>query len=139
MEEMIRTEKDRVLNVLCQVMRQDRVHVSAQNGSVLQNVEAWAAQTKKKVMETFCRRGEGNDISCRDEVGQRKTKCPCLIQGSSCNRKSRNLRCSDCSETFLKLSNDVLMSHTQKKKGREVHRTYFRGKAPSKLMICKIQ
>ena len=53
MEEMIRTEKDRVLNVLCQVMRQDSVHVSAQNGSVLQNVEAWAAQTKKKVMETF--------------------------------------------------------------------------------------
>ena len=48
MEEMIRTEKDRVLNVLCQVMRQDSVHVSAQNGSVLQNVEAWAAQTKKK-------------------------------------------------------------------------------------------
>ena len=34
-EEIIRTEKDRVLNVLCQVMRQDRVHVSAQNGSVL--------------------------------------------------------------------------------------------------------
>ena len=48
MEEIIRTEKDRVLNVLCQVMRQDRVHVSAQNGSVLQNVDAGAAQTKKK-------------------------------------------------------------------------------------------
>ena len=27
-EEILRTEKDRVLNVLCQVMRQDRVHVS---------------------------------------------------------------------------------------------------------------
>ena len=58
-EEIIRTEKDRVLNVLCQVMRQDRVHVSAQNGSVLQNVDAGAVQTKKKVKETFCRRGEG--------------------------------------------------------------------------------
>lgn len=53
MEEMIRTEKDRVLNVLCQVMRQDSVHVSAQNGSVLQNVEAWAAQTKKKLWRPF--------------------------------------------------------------------------------------
>ena len=53
MEEIIRTVKDRMLNVLCQVIRQDRVHVSAQNGSVLQNVDAGAAQTKKKVWRPY--------------------------------------------------------------------------------------
>ena len=53
MEEIIRTEKVRVLNVLCQVIRQDRVHVSAQNGSVLQNVDAGAAQTKKKLWRPY--------------------------------------------------------------------------------------
>ena len=46
MEEIIRTEKDRVLNVLRRAIRQDRVHASAQNGGVLQNVDAGAAQTK---------------------------------------------------------------------------------------------
>ena len=53
MEEITRTVKDRVLNVLCQVIRQDRVHVSAQNGSVLQNVDAGAAQTKKKLWRPY--------------------------------------------------------------------------------------
>ena len=57
-----------------------------------------------KVMETYCRCGEGKKrssdyISCRDEVGQRKTKCPCFIQGSSCNKKCR---CFNCGNGFGK-------------------------------------
>ena len=104
MEEIIRTEKDRVLNVLRRGIRQDRVHVSAQNGSVLQNVDAGAAQTKtqklwRPIVDAAKEKKSSDYISCRDEVGQRKTKCPCFIQGSSCNKKCR---CFNCGNGFGK-------------------------------------
>lgn len=61
-------------------------------------------ENKEKDEETFCRCGQGknkstNYVSCHDEDGQRKTKCPCFKQGNSCSRKCR---CFNCNNDFGK-------------------------------------